>query len=58
VTLKAIRFNCYENAQVKREVCGGDFGATVQRSKFGLTLGASISPDDVPLIVQVEAIRQ
>jgi polyisoprenoid-binding protein YceI len=58
VTLTTIRFNCYENAQVKREVCGGDFGATVQRSKFGLTLGASISPDDVPLVVQVEAIRQ
>ena len=25
VTLKATRFNCYKNAQLKREVCGGDF---------------------------------
>ena len=58
VTLKAMRFNCYENAQLKREVCGGDFGATVMRSQFGLGFGPNVSPDDVALVVQVEAIRQ
>ena len=58
VTLKAVRFNCYENAQLKREVCGGDFAATLQRSQFGLGFGASVTPDDIPLLIQVEAIRQ
>ncbi len=58
VTLKATRFNCYENAQLKREVCGGDFTATVRRSQFGLGLAPSAVADDVTLLVQVEAIRQ
>ena len=57
-TLKAQRFNCYENSQLKREVCGGDFATTIQRSQFGLGFGASITPDSVPLLIQVEAIRQ
>ncbi|HSC65419.1 MAG TPA: YceI family protein [Caldimonas sp.] len=58
VTLKAIRFNCYESPVLKREVCGGDFGATIQRSQFGLGFGPSIAPDDIPLLIQIEAIRQ
>ena len=58
VTLRAIRFNCYENGQLKREVCGGDFGATIQRSQFGLGIAANATPDDIPLLIQVEAIRQ
>src|SRR6478672_3547825 len=58
VTLKATRFNCYENGQLKREVCGGDFTGSVKRSAFGLGFGPSISPDDVALLIQVEAIRQ
>ena len=58
VTLKATRFNCYENAQLKREVCGGDFTGSVKRSAFGLGLAPTVAPDDVGLLVQVEAIRQ
>jgi polyisoprenoid-binding protein YceI len=57
-TLKATRFNCYENAQLKREVCGGDFTGSVKRSAFGLGFGPTIAPDDVGLLVQVEAIRE
>ena len=57
-TLRATRFNCYENAQLKREVCGGDFAATVQRSQFGLGFLPNVTPDAVPLLIQVEAIRQ
>jgi len=58
VTLKALRFNCYENAQIKREVCGGDFAGTIKRSQYGLGFAASVTPDDIPLLIQVEAIRQ
>lgn len=57
-TLKALRFNCYENGQIKREVCGGDFETTIQRSQFGLGFAPSVSPDAVKLLIQVEAIRQ
>ena len=57
-TLKATRFNCYENSQLKREVCGGDFATTIQRSQFGLGFVPNVTPDSVPLLIQVEAIRQ
>ena len=58
VTLKAVRFNCYENSQLKREVCGGDFETTIQRSQYGLGMAPSVAPDDVRLLIQVEGIRQ
>jgi len=58
VTLKATHFNCYENAQIKREVCGGDFTTTIQRSQYGLGALAQVTPDDIPLLIQVEGIRQ
>jgi len=58
VTVKAKRFNCYENAQVKREVCGGDFEASIQRSQYGLGFLPQVTPDEIPLEVQVEGIRQ
>ncbi|MCB1988788.1 MAG: polyisoprenoid-binding protein, partial [Burkholderiaceae bacterium] len=29
VTLKANQFNCYQSPMLKREVCGGDFEATI-----------------------------
>lgn len=58
VTLRAVRFNCYENGQLKREVCGGDFETTIQRSQYGLGFLPTVAPDDVKLLIQIEAIRQ
>jgi polyisoprenoid-binding protein YceI len=59
VTLKASNFNCYQNPMIKREVCGGDFDTTIQRSQWGMTWGANYGfPDAVHLIVQVEAVKQ
>ncbi|MBI5717931.1 MAG: polyisoprenoid-binding protein [Burkholderiales bacterium] len=59
LTLKATLFNCYTSPLFRREVCGGDFEATLQRSRWGLTHGLpAIAPDDVRVLVQVEAIRQ
>jgi polyisoprenoid-binding protein YceI len=59
VSLKATNFNCYTSPMLKREVCGGDFEATVVRSqydvKYGLDWGFS---DAVNLIIQVEAVKQ
>ncbi len=59
VTLKASNFNCYNNPMFKREVCGGDFEATIQRSQWGLGYGLPVvAPDNVRLVIQVEAIKQ
>lgn len=58
VTLKGTHFNCYQNPFVKREVCGGDFETTIQRADFGMTYGLPGIPNDIKLVIQVEAIRQ
>lgn len=59
VTLKAINFNCYFHPLLKREVCGGDFETTIDRSQYGMNYGLIFGfSRDVRLVVQVEAIRQ
>jgi len=59
VTLKASRFNCYLNPIFKREVCGGDFETVIQRSQWGVNYGLpAMAPDNVRLLVQVEAVKQ
>lgn len=59
VTLKANQFNCYENPMIKREVCGGDFETTIDRTAFGMNYGVDWGfPKNVRLIVQVEAVKQ
>jgi len=59
VALKATNFNCYTNPMLRREVCGGDFETTLKRSQWGVDYGLEFGvPDDVRLLVQVEAIKQ
>lgn len=58
VTLKANNFNCYNNPMFKREVCGGDFETTITRSQWGMAYGVPGIPDNIRLLVQVEAIKQ
>jgi polyisoprenoid-binding protein YceI len=58
VTLKANNFNCYQNPMLKREVCGGDFDTTIQRGDFGMTYGLPGIPNDVRLVIQIEAVKQ
>ena len=59
VTLKASNFNCYQSPMLKREVCGGDFEATLVRSQFGVDYGLQYGfPDTVRLVIQVEAVKQ
>jgi polyisoprenoid-binding protein YceI len=58
VTLKATKFNCYINPLIKREVCGGDFETTIQRSQWGVLWGLQFGFEDaVKLLIQIEAIR-
>lgn len=59
VVLKAQNFNCYMSPMVKREVCGGDFDTTIVRTQYGLTYGLNYGfPDNVHLVIQVEAVKQ
>ncbi|MEN9485053.1 YceI family protein [Sphaerotilus montanus] len=59
VTLKATKFNCYMSPMIKREVCGGDFEATIKRSQWGASYGINYGfSDDMRLVVQVEAVKQ
>ena len=59
VTLKAVRFNCFDHPMLKREVCGGNFEATVKRSLFGVNYGLQMGmADDTKVIIQVKAVKQ
>jgi polyisoprenoid-binding protein YceI len=43
----------------KREVCGGDFEATLDRTAYGMNYGIDWGfPKSVRLVVQVEAVKQ
>jgi polyisoprenoid-binding protein YceI len=59
VTLKANQFNCFESPMLKREVCGGDFEATIDRTAFGINYGVDWGfPKNVRLVLQIEAVKQ
>lgn len=59
VTLKANQFNCYTNPMLKREVCGGDFETTIDRTQWGMDYGVSYGiTKSVRIVIQVEAIAQ
>lgn len=59
VTLKALNFNCYDSPMLKREVCGGDFEAVIDRTQYGIDYGLAYGfSKNVKLVIQVEAIKQ
>jgi len=59
VTFKANQFACYDSPMVKREVCGGDFETTIDRTAFGVDYGAAYGfPKNVRIVAQIEAIKQ
>ncbi len=58
VQLQAVRFNCYHNKRIDKEVCGGDFSATIERSQWGMDFGVPGIPDAVELKIEIEAVRQ
>jgi polyisoprenoid-binding protein YceI len=57
LTLTAERWRCANNPIFGREVCGGDFTASLSRSAFGMGFAAALADDTVRLLIQVEAIR-
>lgn len=57
VVLKIGSFKCMPHPMLKREVCGADVFATLQRDQFGISAGKDYGFDmRVALRIQVEAI--
>lgn len=59
VTLTAKKFNCYQSPMLKTEVCGGDFVATIDRTKWGIDKYVDFGvTKTVKLNIQVEAAKK
>jgi polyisoprenoid-binding protein YceI len=58
VTLKINSFLCKPNPMTKKEVCGADVSANINRADFGISFGQQMGfRQDVKLAIQVEAIK-
>lgn len=60
VTIKANKFTCYPNPMLqKRETCGGDFEALIDRTQWGVDYGVQYGfSKQVRLVLQIEAVKQ
>jgi polyisoprenoid-binding protein YceI len=55
VTLKIDSFKCMQNPMSKKEVCGADASATLNRAEFGVSFGEKLGfKQEVKLQIQVE----
>jgi polyisoprenoid-binding protein YceI len=58
LTLTIDQFKCIVNPMSKKQVCGADAGATINRSDFGVSYGEKLGfKQQVKLSIQVEAIK-
>jgi polyisoprenoid-binding protein YceI len=58
VKLTINQFKCMVNPMSKKEVCGADASATINRSDFGVSYGDKYGfKQEVKLLIQVEGIR-
>lgn len=59
VTLTAKKFNCYQSPMLNAQVCGGDFEATIDRTKWGVDKYVDFGvTKTVKLAIQVEAYKK
>ena len=58
VTLKINSFMCKPNPMSKKETCGADASATINREDFGVSYGKAMGfKMDVKLLISIEAVR-
>jgi polyisoprenoid-binding protein YceI len=58
LTLNIVQFKCMQNPMSKKETCGADAHATLNRSDFGVSYGAAYGfKQEVNLQIQVEGVR-
>lgn len=58
LTLRMLRFNCYQHPLLRRQVCGGDFDAEFKRTDYGISYGLPFVGERVRLLVTVEAVAR
>lgn len=59
VRLKATKFNCYDSPMLKKQVCGGDFTATIDRTQWGMNYLVDVGMSkNVKIDIQIEAAKQ
>jgi polyisoprenoid-binding protein YceI len=57
VPLHINKFACIQHPMLKREVCGADASATIDRADFGISYGAPRFAMETKLNIQIEAIK-
>lgn len=57
VVLEATKFNCYDNPMLKKEVCGGDFVAKIDRTQWDINFLSDVVTKEVEIFVRVEAAK-
>lgn len=58
VTLKITSFHCADHPMKKVPACGADATAQIKRSDFGLGQYAPNVSDEIPLVIEVEAMKK
>lgn len=58
VTLKADSYGCFMHPLFKKQACAGDFSTTIKRSQWGMDAMLAFLPDDIRVVIQVEALKQ
>lgn len=59
VRLKATKFNCYDSPMLKKQVCGGDFTTTLDRTLWGMNYLVNVGMSkNVKIDIQIEASKQ
>ena len=58
LSLKINQFKCIQHPFYKKEVCGADAEAEIDRADFGMTKGVEWASGKVKLRIQVEAIKK
>lgn len=57
ITLTSTNYNCYMSPGLKKQVCGGDFETTIQRSAWDMKFLIPFVSDETKLLVQIEASK-
>lgn len=59
ISLTATKFDCYLSARLKKDICGGNFTATIDRTKWNINKFAWFGlTKNLNLNIKVEAARQ
>ena len=58
VTLTGTNYNCYLSPSFKKQVCGGDFETSIQRSQWEIKYGVPFVADETKLRIQIEAVKE